>query len=286
MANISIGKYVAYNDFVHRIDPRVKIFGAIILMVCVFIPVPSITLTFTLLGVLFLVNLVLLICSHISPLTFVKTFTSFWIAMIFLFLIYILIPRNNPIFQIAWNLNGWIVYYDAFVDAGKVLLRLFLMLELSLILTSTTKPLDLTYAFEWYLTPFKYIGLPTAEIAMTLSIALRFIPTLLEDSDRVMKSQASRGVDFDHGAIWKKVRGITSLIIPLFVSSFMRSEELANAMECRGYDPRAKRTRYRVLKIKIGDVFAVFLIAAILAGFIYISVTGWNFYLYFFKEVI
>ena len=145
------------------------------------------------------------------------------------------------------------------------------MIELTMILTASTKPLDLTYAFEWYLSPLKILHFPAAEVAMTISIALRFIPTLLEDATRVMKAQSSRGVDFEHGSLFRRIAGVTSLIIPLFVSSFMRSEELANAMECRGYDPAAKRTKYRILKFHGSDLFAFLFAAIVMSGFITLS---------------
>jgi energy-coupling factor transport system permease protein len=113
---------------------------------------------------------------------------------------------------------------------------------------------------------------------MTISIALRFIPTLLEDAMRVMRAQSSRGVDFQHGNIWKRLTGITALIIPLFVSSFIRSEELANAMECRCYDPRAERTKYRKLKFHFRDAIAFIVAAGFLAAAIYFSVSKMNFF--------
>ena len=117
------------------------------------------------------------------------------------------------------------------------------MIALTMVLTSTTKPMDLTYAIEWYLTPLKLVKFPSHIVAMTLSIALRFIPTLLDETHRIMKAQASRGVDFDHGGLIKRLSAIVSLIIPLFVSAIGRSEELSNAMEARGYDPYGKRSR-------------------------------------------
>ena len=134
------------------------------------------------------------------------------------------------------------------------------------------------YALEWYFKPLKVIRFPAEEVAMTISIALRFIPTLLEDALRVMRAQASRGVDFAHGRLSKRIVGLTSLIIPLFVSSFLRSEELANAMECRCYDPRGKRTRYRSLHFRFVDYAAMLVCAALLAGVICIVALNWDFF--------
>jgi energy-coupling factor transport system permease protein len=149
------------------------------------------------------------------------------------------------------------------------------MIALTMVLTSTTKPMDMTYAFEWYLSPLKLIKplkFLAHEIAMTLSIALRFIPTLLDETERIMKAQASRGVDFNHGGLFKRFGAVIALIIPLFVSALERSEELANAMIVRGYDPRAKRTRYRLLRFSWRDIIAFLFIGALFAGIIVLFV--------------
>ena len=151
-----------------------------------------------------------------------------------------------------------------------------MMISLTMVLTSTTKPMDLTYAFEWYMTPFKIISFPVSEIAMTLSIALRFIPTLLDETDRIMKAQASRGVDFNHGRLGKRIKAIISLIIPLFVSAIERSEELSNAMEARGYDPKAKRTRYRILHFSYRDILAFLIVGIIFGGILTLFIIDKN----------
>ena len=134
---------------------------------------------------------------------------------------------------------------------------LALMLAVTTILTTTTKPLDMTYGLEWYMSPLKVIKFPAHEIAMTISIALRFIPTILEETQRIIKAQKSRGVDLEEGTLKEKINAIISLLIPLLISSFQRSEELSDAMEARGYDPSAKRTRYRILKFSLLDLFSL-----------------------------
>ena len=171
----------------------------------------------------------------------------------------------------AFNI-GFDVYWQAIYQAGYIILRLILMMAIMMVLTSTTKPMDLTYGFEWYMTPLKLVKFPVHAVAMTLSIALRFIPTLLEESERIMKAQASRGVDFNRGGLGKRFKAIISLIIPLFVSAIDRSEELSNAMEVRGYDPRAKRTRYRVLRFGWRDLLAFLFVGALFAGIIVLFV--------------
>ena len=192
--------------------------------------------------------------------------------VIFLLLIYIVVPKQENTLGLAWEINGWKVYWDSFAEAGRIIARIVVMIMLAMALTASTKPLDLTYALQWYLTPLKVIRFPAEEVAMTISIAIRFIPTLLEDTSRIMKSQESRGVSFSHGKLTKRVISLTSLIIPLFVSAFMRSDELANAMECRGYDPRGKRTRYRLLKAKWYDWLFLLFCAAVFGVLLWFAI--------------
>lgn len=265
MNNASLGRYVPYNSFLHRLDPRNKIFCLIVLMVAIFISYPSWEITFIVGGVLSIFILALLFISHVSPIDIFKSLKVLWFFIILLLIINIFFPPTNAS-NIAFSIGKTDVYWEAIFQSLKIILRLILMIELTMILTATTKPLELTYGLEWYLTPLKIIKFPAHEIAMTISIALRFIPTLLEETDRIMKAQSSRGVDFKHGKLSSRLKAIVSLIIPLFISSFQRSEELADSMEARGYDPKAKRTRYRVLKFSLNDIFAFILSCALLSG--------------------
>ena len=124
------------------------------------------------------------------------------------------------------------------------------------------------------MTPLKIVHFPVHEVAMTISLALRFIPTLLDETDRIMKAQASRGVDFQEGKLSEKIRAIVSLIVPLFISAFQRSDELANAMEARGYDPSKKRTRYRLLKWKMRDTLSLVFILVLFGVTLTLSILG------------
>lgn len=128
------------------------------------------------------------------------------------------------------------------------------MIIVTTLLTATTKPVALTKAIEDLLLPLKLLFIPVHIIAMIISIALRFIPTLLEEAQRIMKAQASRGVDFKNGNIKSKAKSMVTLIIPLFVSAFSKAEDLGNAMETRGYNPYEKRTRYRTYPVRFVDV--------------------------------
>ncbi len=278
MKNITLGKYVPYNTWIHRLDARTKLFATIVLMVAVFLPMPTWSMTLLFQSALLIIVSILLVCSK-TPITWVlSSLKMLWIMVIFLLIIYIAVPKAENVLGIAWSVNGWTVYWDSFAEAARIVARLIMMIMIATVLTSSTKPLDLTYALEWYFTPLKVIRFPASEVAMTISIALRFIPTLLEDTMRVMRAQASRGVDFQHGGLIKRITGLTSLIIPLFVSSLTRSQELGDAMECRCYDPREKRTRYRLLHFHVGDFLFALVSAAILVGVAVTSGMHWDFF--------
>ncbi len=278
MKNITLGKYVPYDTWIHRLDARTKLLVTILLMVAVFLPMPTWSMTLLVQGVLLLI-VALLLAATKTPITWVlSSLKMLWIMIIFLLLIYIVVPKANNTLGIAWSVNGWTVYWDSFAEAARIVARLIMMIMIATVLTSSTKPLDLTYALEWYFTPLKVIRFPAAEVAMTISIALRFIPTLLEDTMRVMRAQASRGVDFQHGNFFRRISGLTSLIIPLFVSSLTRSQELGDAMECRCYDPREKRPRYRLLHFHASDLVFALLGTAILVGVAVTSGMGLDFF--------
>lgn len=265
MSSVSLGRYAPYDSFIHRMDPRNKILCLIALMIAVFVSYSTWELTFIIAGILALFIFALILISHISFKQLFVSLRALWFVIIFLLIVNCLVPPRNAT-VVAFSIGSFNIYVDAILQSAKIVIRLVLMISLSMILTATTKPLELTYALEWYLTPLKIIKFPAHEVAMTISIALRFIPTLLDEVDRIMKAQSSRGVDFKHGKISTRFKAIISLIVPLFISAFQRSEELADAMEARGYDPKQKRTRYRILKLRVSDIFVCLLCVSLAAA--------------------
>ena len=272
MSSMTFGRYTFRDTYVHKMDARNKILLMILCMVGIFFQFKMWSTSLLLSGVFLVLLVVLMIISKVNILQLFKSLSGMWIFIIFLMAIYIFIPNNNYYLPTAFNIGSLAVKWDAFCQSGYIILRLILMIALTMVLTSTTKPMDMTYAFEWYMTPLKPIKFPAHEIAMTLSIALRFIPTLLDETERIMKAQASRGVDFNHGGLFKRFGAVIALIIPLFISALERSEELANAMIVRGYDPKAKRTRYRLLRFSWRDLIAFLLVASAFAGIIVLFV--------------
>ncbi len=276
MNNVTFGRYTPYSTFAHRLDPRNKLFIVILLMVSIFLQFQVWSTTLLLSAVMLILFIVIMLISRVSFIDLFKSLKSMWMLVIFLLAIYIFIP--NPTYHWEWyRFNAsYAIYWDSLYQCGYIILRLILMISLTMVLTATTKPMDLTYAFEWYMTPLKVIRFPVHEIAMTLSIALRFIPTLLDETDRIMKAQASRGVDFNHGGLFKRFKAVISLIIPLFVSAIQRSEELSDAMEARGYDPRAKRTRYRRLTFSWRDIIGLLIGLIIFGGILFLFIWDHN----------
>ncbi|QNM93620.1 energy-coupling factor transporter transmembrane protein EcfT [Mycoplasma sp. Pen4] len=168
--------------------------------------------------------------------------------------------------NIAYGIN-----WDGINRTLSLFLRIYIMIILTALLTNTSRPILLTKAIEDILYPLKFLFVPTHVIAMIISIALRFIPTLIDEANRIIKAQTSRGVDFRHGNLKEKIAAFTTLIIPLFVSSFAKAEDLSNSMETRGYDPYAKRVKYRVIKPGWRDLlYVIFLLG--LMSFVIVNI--------------
>ncbi len=264
MNNLTFGRYVPGNTPLHRLDPRVKIICMLLLMTSVFINAHYINYI-----VICSLLLVCLLISRLGVGYVLKAMKPIVMMSLILGVINILVVQTG---DVLITLGTFSVYSDALKQTAYIIIRLVLMICITTVLTATTKPLELTLGIEDLLSPLSKIGFPAHEIAMMISIALRFIPTLIEETEKIMKAQASRGVDLQEGRLSEKVSAILSLIVPLFVSAFQTAEDLANAMEARGYVPDAKRTRYKQLHIRFPDIFCLLLCAAILSVMIWISV--------------
>lgn len=244
MNNFALGRYVPLDSKIHRIDPRFKIITMLILMVAVFVA------NFYGYAVLFVVLAIAIFMAKLSFKFIMKSMKPMMFMLIFLFFINSLLLRTGTI---VFQIGTFKLYSAAVIQTLFIVGRLVLMIMVTTLLTATTAPLDLTLGIEDLLAPLRRFKVPAHEIAMMISIVFRFIPTLIEDTQRIMQAQSSRGVDLDEGSLKEKVTGIISMIIPLFVSSFQRAEDLADAMEARGYSPGKQRTRYKQLKIRFSD---------------------------------
>jgi len=245
MNNFTLGRYLPMNSPIHRLDPRAKIGAMLIALVAIFFPAG-----WTGYGILFAVVAGVIVLSKLSWGFIWKAMKPMMFMLFFLLVINILVVKTGNVLVMIGTCG---IYSDAVMQTLYIAVRLLLMIMITTCLTATTKPLDMTLGIEDLLKPFQKIGVPSHEIAMLISIALRFIPDLIDETERIMKAQESRGVDMKEGKLSERVMAILSLIVPLFVSAFQRAEDLANAMEARGYAPGEPRTRYKVLKMERRD---------------------------------
>lgn len=279
-----LGKYVPYNTFIHRLDSRMKIVSMILLIVAIFLPYKTYALNLTVSIFNLIVIFILMMISKVKIKDILFQLKSIWFMVILLLIINMFFPPKGAS-HILFQIKNFKVYQESLYQSIYIIIRLIAMFGIAAILTSSTSPQDLTYAFSFYLKPLKKIKFPSEEVAMTMSIALRFVPTLLEETERIYKAQSCRGIDFKHGNLKAKFKGIISLIIPLFVSAFSMSDELALALEARGYDPRGKRSSYKIHHWKTVDTICLIISVLYLTMFIVLSATGFDFIKLLFPQV-
>src|SRR5690606_17923701 len=238
--NIIIGRYIPGNSPIHLMDPRAKLLLIFFYVFIVFIA--NSVLTYALLGIYTLAIVLLTkvpiryILSGLKPILWVILFT---------FILHIFLTKECDLLVDFC----WLQVYEGGVKQGIFIsLRLLFLIMMTTILTLTSTPIEITDGMESLLAPFKKIGLPTHELALMMSISLRFIPTLMQETEKIMKAQAARGVEFTSGPIKDRMKAVVPLLIPLFISSFKRAEELAIAMEARGYQGGEGRTKLRKLQ--------------------------------------
>ena len=264
MINISFGCYFPLNTIIHRLDPRTKIILTIFAIALAFTAT-----NFYSLGVVcaFTIIIIATTCVHLKYyLKTIKTILFFIILTAVLNCIYV---KGEPWFNVFGLFD---VTYEGAAKAAFLIIRIIMLIMISMVLTFTTTPTELTDAIERLLLPFKKIGLDTHSFAMMMTIALRFIPTLLEEADKIMNAQKSRGSDMGTGGLIKKIKAVIPIIIPLLVSSFRRARELADAMECRCYTGGKGRTRMKTLSMSLRDILAFFVVAIMFGAVIFINI--------------
>lgn len=249
--NITIGAYYPQDSVLHRLNPVAKIIALTIVLVAIFL-IRDISLY---LISIFLLS-ILVSLSKIPFILLLKSMKPFVIMISFVMIFNLFIIKEG---EVLFEIIGFPIYLGALTQTIIIFLRLTTMIVATSLLTLTTKPMDLTFGIEQVLKPLKKVNFPAHEVAMMISIALRFIPTLIEETNKIIIAQTSRGVDFESKKIKVKVAAVVSLLIPLFVASFKRAEELAYAMEARGYNPSAVRTRFVINVWKVQDTIAILL---------------------------
>lgn len=259
-ANISLGQYLPGNSVVHRLDPRTKIFLMAIYIAIVFV-VKSLPV--------FVLPVVLLIAifafAQVPASYFFSSLKPMKWLLVFMFVINLFATQGTTVW-FEWKFIK--LTQEAVEQAVYITLRLVLLVAGTSILTLTTSPIALTDGLEKLMSPLRKLHFPAHELAMMMTIALRFIPTLMEETDRIQKAQMARGADFESGNIFQRAKSMIPVLVPLFVSAFRRADELAMAMESRCYHGDEGRTRMRELHFYVRDLIATLLLVAFLVGII------------------
>jgi len=246
--NLSVGRYIETNSLVHKLDPRTKLLGAI-----VFVTIVMITSTWQHYVWLILYTFLLIFLTRIPVLTFLKGIKPLFKIILFTATLQIFFSSGN----IYWQWGPLTISELGLSNAGAIFLRFSLIIMITSVIGLSTKPMDLTAGVEKLLSPFKLIGLAVQDLALMMSIALRFIPTLFDEGNRLKKAQESRGVLFDEGHFFERMCKILPLLVPIFIGSFYRAQELANALDVRGYIGSNKRTKFKMMKFNYKDfIFA------------------------------
>lgn len=263
MNNITIGQYIPGNSIIHRADPRTKIILSIVFMVVIFM-----VNTFWTIAAITLFTILAVVISGVPLKYTLKGLKPLLLIIVFSVVINVFATGGTPI---ANTVPLKYITYEGLILALRLTLRLVLFIISASLLTFTTTPILLTDGIEKLLNPFKRVGIPAHELAMMMSIALRFIPTLLEETDKIMKAQAARGADFDTGNLVQRAKSFVPVLVPLFVSAFRRADELATAMEARCYRGGTGRTRMRQLKFTDADLKISLTTVVIFAGLLLVQ---------------
>ncbi len=263
LKNITIGQHFPGNSTIHQLDPRVKIISVFLFILSLFF----ISSFYPYILVLVFMSSIILISK--VPLSYILKGLK---PLIFLILLTFTINVFMTKGVVMFTIGPLKATREGLIQAIFMALRLIFLVIGTSMLTLTTSPIALTDGIEKLLSPFKKIGVPAHELAMMMTIALRFIPTLLEETDKIMKAQMARGADFESGNIINRAKSLVPLLVPLFVSAFRRADELAMAMEARCYRGGENRTRMKALKIESNDILAsvimlLFLVTIILLRF-------------------
>ncbi|MBM7707548.1 energy-coupling factor transport system permease protein [Chryseomicrobium aureum] len=243
------GRYIPGDSIVHRIDARAKLIFVFLFIAIVFLANSWITYGLLILFTLFIVRL-----SGIRFYFIVMGLKPVLFLLIFTFLLHTFFTKEGTVLL---DLGFTEIYTGGVIQGVFIAIRFFVLVVMTTILTLTTTPISITDALELLMNPLKKIKMPVHELALMMSISLRFIPTLMDETDKIMKAQMARGSDMTTGPFKERLKAVVPLLIPLFVSAFKRAEDLATAMEVRGYKGGEGRTRFRQLDWKMRDTGAI-----------------------------
>ena len=255
LKDITLGQYFPGNSPVHRLDPRTKLLAVVLYIAALFLASWFVTY-----AIMFVVLAGSIAVSRVPIKSIVRGLKPVLFIVVFTAVLNLFYTPGNTVLVHFWIFT---ITLEGVWRAFFMVVRIMMLISGTFLLTYTTSPILLTDGLESLLGPLKKIRVPVHELAMMMSIALRFIPTLIEETDKIMSAQRARGADFESGSLIQRARALLPLLVPLFISAFRRADELATAMECRCYHGGEGRTRLRQLKYKLADYVTLLLFLAI-----------------------
>ena len=266
LKDITLGQYFPGTSVIHRLDPRTKLLMLIVFIVALFWASGWIGY-----GVVFAFLAACIAISRIPLKSIVRGMKPMVVILIFTALLNLFMTQGETVLVHFWIIT---ITLEGVVRAAQMMIRILMLVTGTFLLTYTTSPIALTDGLESLLSPLKKIHLPVHELAMMMCIALRFIPTLIEETDKIMSAQKARGADFESGNLMQRVKALIPILIPLFISAFRRADELATAMECRCYHGGEGRTKMKLLRYKRCDFGAFGIGTLLLAAVITLAAFG------------
>ena len=257
LKDITLGQYFPGNSFIHKLDPRTKLIVLVVYIVALFLAVNWASYA--------VMAAFLLLCIKISTIpakSFIRGMKPLMMILIFTGVLNLFFTTEGELLVDFWIIQ---ITTGGLQRAIFMVVRILLLICGTFLLTYTTSPIALTDGLEALMNPLKVLKVPVHELSMMMCIALRFIPTLIEETDKIMSAQKARGADFENGTLMEKARALVPILVPLFISAFRRADELATAMECRCYQGGEGRTKMKLLRYTRWD-FRAFFIAAVLIG--------------------
>ena len=267
LKDITLGQYFPGNSIVHRLDPRTKLICVVLYIVALFLASWFVTY-----AVMFFVLAGSIAVSKVPPKSVFRGLKPVLFIVVFTAVLNLFYTPGNTVLAHFWIFT---ITLEGVYRAFFMVIRIMMLIAGTFLLTYTTSPILLTDGLESLMGPLKKVKVPVHELAMMMSIALRFIPTLIEETDKIMSAQRARGADFESGNLIQRAKALLPLLVPLFISAFRRADELATAMECRCYHGGEGRTRLRQLKYKAADYVTLFLFLAITVGVGVLGHFGW-----------
>ncbi len=258
LKDITLGQYFPGKSVIHRLDPRTKLLILVLYIVALFLAVNWISY-----GLMLAFLITCIAISRIPAKSFVKGMKPLIFILVFTGVLNLFFTQGETVLVSFWKI---VITKEGLIRAVFMVIRILMLVTATFLLTYTTSPIALTDGLESLLSPLKKIKVPVHELSMMMCIALRFIPTLIEETDKIMCAQKARGADFETGKLMDRVKALVPVLVPLFISAFRRADELATAMECRCYQGGDGRTKMKLLRYKRGDFGAYGVMILVLTG--------------------